>query len=114
MAGISVVSYLRYLHEVSRKILQRGGFENILYGKSKRQNPCYFAFDRPAVQLPAYLRSVNVLLNEQSGRGLFVGLGLIVGQINGDGRKRNVSAPLFFCAVEIEVDEEDSRKAGFE
>jgi hypothetical protein len=99
MNGLSVISYLGYLHEVSRKILQRGGFENVLHGKTKRQSPCYLDFDRPAVERPAYLRNVGVLLNEQPGKGLFLGLGLITGQLEGTGRKRNLSAPLFFVAL---------------
>jgi hypothetical protein len=114
MAGISVISYLSYLHEVSRKILQRGGFENVLHGKTKRQNPCYFDFDRPAVQRPAYLRSISVLLNEQPGKGLFLGLGLITGQLEGDRRRRNLSAPLFFCGVEVESEEGNPSRADYE
>ena len=114
MAEISVISYLRYLHEVSRKILQRGGFENVLHGKPKRQNPCYFDFDRPAVDRPAYLRTIGALLNEQPGKGLFLGLGLVTGQLAGDVRKRNLAAPLFFCGVQLESDEGNRSRTDYD
>ncbi len=106
MAEVPVISYLHYLHEVSRKILQRGGFENVLYGKTRKQQPCYLDFDNPGTRLPRYFRDLSVLFAERPGRGLFLGLGLIIGQIRKEsgtaaqrGRKRNICAPLFYCAV---------------
>jgi len=71
MPEISVISYLRYLHDISRKILQRGGFENVLYGKPIKQHPYYFDIDRhgdlplpnrPGDPLHTYLRLRNTLL----------------------------------------------------
>jgi hypothetical protein len=114
MSQIPVISYLRYLSEVSRKILQRGGMENVLYRKSRKQDPCYFDFDRPSIHRPAYLRGVHRLLQEQPGRGLFLGLGLIVGQLQKDGRKRSIAAPLLFCMAEIDPDEENQSKVQLE
>src|SRR5665213_1246400 len=110
MSQIPVISYLRYLSEVSRKILQRGGLENVLYRKTKKQDACYFDFDHSSIHRPAYLRGVHTLLQEQSGRGLFLGLGLIAGQIQKNGKKRNLAAPLFFCMVELDPDEENPTK----
>jgi hypothetical protein len=107
MSEIPVISYLRYLKEVSRKILQRGGYENVLYRKPRRQDPYYFDFDRPSVNRAAYLRGIYTLLQEQAGKGLFLGLGLITGQVEKHGRKRNLAAPLLFCPLEL-VQEEDN------
>jgi hypothetical protein len=114
MSQIPVISYLRYLQEVSRKILQRGGLENALYRKSRRQDACYFNFDRSSIHRPAYLRTVFTLLQEQPGRGLYLGLGLIAGQVQKSGKKRSITAPLLYCMVELDQDEENPSKVSFE
>lgn len=110
MSRIPVISYLRYLQEVSRKILQRGGLENALYRKTRRQDPCYFDFDRSSPHRPAYFRTVHTLLQEQPGRGLFFGMGLVTGQMQKNGKKRNLAAPLFYAMVELDQEEENPTK----
>jgi hypothetical protein len=107
MPEISIISYLRYLHDISRKILQRGGFENVLYGKPKKQHPYYFNFDQRGENLSTYLRLRNTFLQSEAGKGLFLGMGLITGKLETRTRKRNICAPLLFCAVELVSDEED-------
>jgi hypothetical protein len=47
MAGVSILSYLHYLHDVNRKLLQRGGLENVLYRKPVSQHPYYHQLDQP-------------------------------------------------------------------
>ncbi len=80
MGDNPVIAYLHYLQEVSRKILLRSGFENVLYGKAKKQNPCYFDYDRKA-RMPEYLLQLKALLQRDQTRGLYLGLGLFVGQV---------------------------------
>ncbi len=104
-----VISYLHYLQEVSRKILLRAGYENVLYKKPARQNPFYFPYDndRQAVHLPRYLLNLKQILQSDPNRGLFLGLGLFTGQVErGNKRVRKLAAPLCFCAVELSNDQE--------
>jgi len=100
MSASPVISYLHYLQEVSRKILLRSGYENVLYGKSKKQNPCYFNYDRK-IRLPEYLLQLKALLQRDQTRGLYLGLGLFVGQVERNKGNRKIAAPLFVCSVDV-------------
>lgn len=101
MSESPVISYLHYLQEVSRKILLRSGFENVLYKKPKRHNPCYFDLEN-SERLQDYLLRLRAFLQRDSSRGLYLGFGLFVGQVERNQRKRNIAAPLFFCAVDLD------------
>src|SRR5256885_16544022 len=84
MAGVSILSYLHYLHDVNRKLLQRGGLENVLYRKPISQNPYYHQLDQSDSARPRHwLGSLRHIQNAEA-RGLalrpLVGLGLTVGQ----------------------------------
>jgi len=98
MAGVSILSYLHYLHDVNRKLLQRGGLENVLYRKPVSQHPYYHQLDQSDSARPRHwLGSLRHIQNAEA-RGLalrpLVGLGLVVGQAESlraathDGRQR--------------------------
>ena len=81
-----ILSYLHYLHDVNRKLLQRGGLENGLYRKPVSQHPYYHPLDQPDPNRPRHwLGSLRHIENAQA-RGLMlrplVGLGLVVGQLD--------------------------------
>jgi len=105
-----ILSYLRYLHDVNRKLLQRGGLENVLYRKSASQNPYYHQLDQPDASRPRHwLSSLRHIENAQA-RGValrpLVGLGLIVGQVETTRGPKRVAAPLAFCNARLEEDED--------
>ncbi|HVX85426.1 MAG TPA: AAA domain-containing protein [Phycisphaerae bacterium] len=96
--AMSAVAYLSYLCGVSRKILLRGGFENVLYGKSARQNPFYI--DAEAAEVDSYVERIGRQLRQEPGRGLFMGFGMITGKSpNEAGRMRRLCAPLLIAPI---------------
>ncbi len=109
MSSVSILSYLHYLHDVNRKLLQRGGLENVLYRKPVSQHPYYHQLDQPDPTRPRHwLGSLRHIQNaEARGAALrpLVGIGLVVGQIETDKGKKRLAAPLAFCNVELVEDE---------
>ncbi len=75
---------------------------------------CYFDFDRPSVQRPAYLRNICLQLQELAGKGLFLGFGLLVGQGSKGGKPRNLAAPLMFCPVQLEPEADSPSEMNYE
>jgi hypothetical protein len=113
-----ILSYLRYLHDVNRKLLQRGGLENVLYRKPASQNPYYHQLDQPDANRPRHwLGSLRHIENAQV-RGValrpLVGLGLIVGQVETTKGLKRVAAPLAFCNARLEEDEERANSVQME
>lgn len=110
MPAVYILSYLRYLHDVNRKLLQRGGLENVLYRKAVSQNPYYHQLDQPDSSRPRHwLGSLRHIQNAEA-RGFalrpFVGLGLVVGQVDTQKGLKRLTAPLAFCNVELIEDED--------
>src|SRR5438045_3626539 len=106
MASVSILSYLYYLHDVNRKLLQRGGLENVLYRKPLSQNPYYHQLDQPDPNRPRHwLGSLRHIQNAES-RGValrpLLGLGLVVGQISTQKGTKRLCAPFAFCNVQLE------------
>ncbi|MCS6812342.1 MAG: hypothetical protein NZ772_02020 [Cyanobacteria bacterium] len=97
-----VQAYLAYLQEMSRKISQRTGMENVLYGKTKASHHYYRAFGTQDAQ---YLRGVDNYLAKTSDRQLFLGNGLIVGCLQKKQTKKYIAAPLIYCLAKVEPDE---------
>ncbi len=110
MAGVSIVSYLRYLHDVNRKLLQHGGLESVLYRKPASKNPCYLQLDHPDPARPRHLLATLRHIENAEAKGSFwrplVGFGLIVGQLDTPKGIRRLSAPLAFCGASL-AEEED-------
>src|SRR6266436_1464969 len=105
MPGVSILSYVRYLHDVNRKLLQRGGLENVLYRKPVSLNPYYHQLDQVDAARPRHwLGSLRHIQNAEA-RGLalrpLVGLGLIVGQVQAPTGSKRLAAPLAFCSAQL-------------
>lgn len=105
-----ILSYLRYLHDVNRKLLQRGGLENVLHRKPASQHPYYHPLDQPDANRPRHwLGSLRHIENAQA-RGVslrpLVGLGLVVGQLDSAKGPKRLTAPLAFCNARLVEDEE--------
>jgi hypothetical protein len=110
MAAVSILSYLHYLHDVNRKLLQRGGLENVLYRKPVSQHPYYHQLDQPDPARPRHwLGSLRHIQNAEA-RGLalrpLVGLGLVVGQAETAKGIKRFTAPLAFCNVQLDEDDD--------
>jgi len=110
MAAVSILSYLHYLHDVNRKLLQRGGLENVLYRKPVSQNPYYHQLDQPDTARPRHwLGSLRHIQNAEA-RGValrpLVGLGLVVGQAETMKGIKRLAAPLAFCNVQLVEDDD--------
>ncbi len=97
-----VQAYLAYLQEMSRKISQRTGMENVLYGKAKSSPHYYRALGTEDAQ---YLRSVDNHLTKTSDRQLFLGNGLMAGCLRKKQTKKYIAAPLMYCLAKVELDE---------
>jgi len=105
-----ILAYLHYLHDVNRKLLQRGGLENVLYRKPVSQHPYYHQLDQPDPNRPRHwLGSLRHIENAQV-RGValrpLVGLGLVVGQLDTAKGPKRLSAPLAFCSTLLIEDDE--------
>ncbi|HMU44060.1 MAG TPA: AAA domain-containing protein [Ignavibacteriaceae bacterium] len=98
-----ISSYLDYLRDVSRKIISRSGFEQVLLDKSKK-NPSF------ANQILEYSKSIQISNNSYShfdeilkhiernpDKQLFIGFGFICGQRDG----RTFAGPLLFTECDI-------------
>ena len=110
MSAVSILSYLHYLHDVNRKLLQRGGLENVLYRKPVSQMPYYHQLDQPDPVRPRHwLGSLRHIQNAEA-RGValrpLVGLGLVVGQTETAKGIKRLTAPFAFCNVQLVEDDE--------
>jgi len=110
MAAVSILSYLHYLHDVNRKLLQRGGLENVLFRKPVSRHHYYHQLDQPdANRSRHWLGSLRHIEKAQL-RGVslrpLVGFGLVVGQLNTDKGPKRLAAPLVFCSASLVEDDE--------
>lgn len=95
----TIVNYLKYLRDVSRKIISRGGFDNVFPREIRTWQNFYFDLERVAsletllkgeevtVSIDAerdffdYLFKVNnIILNPNTNKHLFAGYGIFVGK----------------------------------
>src|SRR5262245_61161384 len=106
-----LTSYLNYLQDLSRRILQRGGMEQVLYRKSRSRDPRYMPFDSSQTDLDMYLAAIASELKDDSSRRLFLGVGVVAGSITSTGRWtpiRKVAGPLVYAPVELVAEEPDT------
>ncbi|MCS6989629.1 MAG: hypothetical protein NZM06_08965 [Chloroherpetonaceae bacterium] len=113
----NIIPYLRYLREMSRKILMNKGFENVLYKKPRGQNPLYSEY--PQVNLNYWqLAEDQIRKAERNGvtMRLFVGLGLCVGRFNLQAarQRRHLAAPLLYAPIELDRDEDSNEILPYE
>lgn len=98
-----ISSYLDYLRDVSRKIISRSGFEQVLLDKSKK-NPSF------ANQILEYSKTIQISnslyphfdeilkhIDRNPDKQLFIGFGFICGQKDG----RTFAGPLLFTECDI-------------
>jgi hypothetical protein len=118
MGSVSILSYLHYLHDVNRKLLQRGGMENVLYRKSSRQSPYYHQLDQPSVSRQKHFLEALKYLQNSDARGIalrpLAGFGLIVGQGDSSCGKKRIAAPLMFGSAQLSEREENPNEILFE
>ncbi len=104
-----IIPYLKYLREMSRKILMNKGFENVLYRKPKNQDPFYSEYPPPN---EGYWLSVQARINDSQPPertvGCFWGTGLIVGTVTRSSKNRKIAGPLLYAPVEIEQQEDSN------
>jgi hypothetical protein len=100
-----VQSYLAYLQEMSRKISQRKGMENVLYGKTKTTPHYYCPLGN---ETDHYFRSVKSHLTKNTDRLLFLGNGLMVGCLQRQRTLKYIASSLIYAPVNIESDETTS------
>lgn len=120
MSEVPIISYLHYLHEVSRRITQRGGFESIPTTKAKQPLPCSIIDDDNNDERERFLAEAKNLL-KGGDKGLFVGFGLVIGKADfatgGRSKQRSVLAPVLVARAELSGDEDaapSSRAISFE
>jgi hypothetical protein len=110
MPSVSILSYLHYLHDVNRKLIQRGGMENVLYRKPASQHPYYHQLDQPDSSRPRHWLGALRHIQNSEARGLalrpLIGLGLVVGQSDTSKGAKRFAAPLAFCNVQLTEDDE--------
>jgi hypothetical protein len=92
--------YIQYLRDVSRKIVNRAGFENVLPAETRKKKNYYYNLDsysnlvelfkddeysipKPERQFAEYLKTVNNFLQSSEEHRWFFGLGLIHGKYEG-------------------------------
>jgi hypothetical protein len=107
-----VSSYLRYLRDVTRKVLIRSGIKNVLKG-TKANPTLYFNYsEHSEFHLKSYLKQARIRLQRDTSKQLFMGFGLVVGGSRGSGGgggSAKVAAPIFYLPIlldgEASVDE---------
>lgn len=113
MSDVPLTSYLQYLHEVSRRITQRGGFDSIPTNV-KQPLPCSLADDEDQEERDRLLAAARNLLKD-GDRGLFVGFGLVAGRadfaIGGRSQQRRLLAPVLVARADLARDDEAASSA---
>jgi hypothetical protein len=109
-----VRNYIQYLRDVSRKIVSRAGFENVLPSETRRKSNYYFNLDnyselnklfcddeyyvpKTNKDFYEYIKNVNHFLRTYDGYKLFIGFGLIHGKYE----KSQFFAPLVIAVCNI-------------
>ncbi|MCK6614032.1 MAG: AAA domain-containing protein [Ignavibacteriaceae bacterium] len=102
MEGI-IYNYLQYLRDISRKIVSRSGFEQVLLDKS-RNNPSFaFYLSEPIKNLELFTDSDRILedakrhLERNPDKQMFAGFGFICGQREG----RTYAGPILYSECEV-------------
>jgi len=119
MSSILVNNYLGYLRDVSRRIVRKADFRNVLPKETKNSRGYFYDLERQIdFSLPKllrgetltlkqgrlydYLQSISTYLQNQPDKRLFIGFGLVAGNDSKSGKSQNLAAPLFYCLAELE------------
>lgn len=106
-----VLAYINYLQSMSRKIAYRGSFAKVLGGKPRTNPDRYLSYDHSIDQIyfQKYLTSVMGDIQRQEGRKLFLGHGLIFGNVSTTFKLSRIAGPLLMtpCLVTAPDDTND-------
>jgi hypothetical protein len=93
------LSYLKYLRDVSRKLVLRGGFDRIFPGTSRAPDCLSLVSEK---REPFWFRKANAEALK-SDRQIFLGLGIVTGTSSiTKSRKKKIAAPLFIIQTELD------------
>lgn len=96
-----ILQYLRYLRDVSRKIITRNGFEKSYFNKSNRYANPVFKYRERITSIDSDYELYNWYHGQVSSnqeKKLFFGFGIICGSK----QKKMISAPLIYIQCEID------------
>lgn len=113
-------AYIEYLRNISRKIISKAGFEDVLPEPNKKRNHFYTDFSDFAETLindenleinfnNILIRKISAIydyLDNNSEYKLFLGNGLIVGKIESQRKRQIVCAPLLYCPLDIQKEDD--------
>ncbi len=94
------ISYLKYLRDVSRKLVLRAGFDKVFPGTS-RSPDCLSVLseEREKVWFTRALAE-----EEKAERAIFIGLGVVTGTLTSGKRTKKLAAPLFVAQATVDVE----------
>jgi hypothetical protein len=102
-----VSAYLRYLRDVTRKVLIRSGIKNVLKG-TKANPTLYFNYsEHSEFHLKNYIKQARIRLQKDSSKQLFMGFGMIVGSARASGGSSGsakIAAPCFYLPIVLDGD----------
>ena len=111
-----IEAYIEYLRNVSRKIISRSGFINVLPTETNTRFNFFNNIDifkkeliyeenyviNSSHKLYKYLKLLNNYLDSNSEYKLFIGTGIIHGNIKGKKKNTYICAPLLYSIVDYE------------
>lgn len=118
--GKIIDAYIEYLRNISRKIISKAGFEDVIPEINKKRNHFYTDFSDYAKTLindefleininDVLIRKISAIydyLDNNSEYKLFLGNGLIVGKVDSKRKRQVVCAPLLYCPIDIQKEDD--------
>ena len=94
------VSYLKYLRDVSRKLVLRAGFDKVFPGTS-RSPDCLSVISEEREKVWFTHAAAE---EAKAERAIFLGLGVVTGTLTSNRRTKKLAAPLFVAQAAIDVE----------
>lgn len=104
-----VSDYLGYLRDMSRKIAFRGGFEACLARAAAGGVPPLHGSaeaNYAGLTRATWLAEARKRMEKEDNLGVYVGYGMVAGQVKTDGRTRDIAGPLIIVPVDMDPEEE--------
>jgi len=93
------LSYLKYLRDLSRKMVFRAGFDMVFPGTAR--NPDCLSLLNESRSAPWFTKAFDE--SKKSDRKIFFGIGTLTGKLKqANGRSKKIAAPLFLAQVTID------------
>ncbi|HEY3876800.1 MAG TPA: AAA domain-containing protein, partial [Candidatus Kapabacteria bacterium] len=92
--------YFKYLRDVSRRIVQKSGFDNVFKGTAANPDCISLLTERRGQQWFFDAKKEA----DKADKQLFLGIGAIIGTAKTRGRQKRVGAPLFYVISELDAD----------